>query len=150
MLSRAWKFLTLRSYLLKHKYYCNFRIFVRILFSHIALRHIPPVKNSQLGHDLPTSVNDIVITLFREGFIFTKLRIREVLRKLNTRENFWIYSNKIWRRRSCSLNSIFMAIWWVDHMEYSTGWITQWLKLEEAMLMGPSRVKKTWEFVLKT
>ena len=32
-------------------------------------------------------VKDIVISPFREGFVFTKLRICEVSRKLNTSEN---------------------------------------------------------------
>ena len=44
-------------------------------------RHICDVKNSRLGHDLHISVNDRVISPFREGFIFMKLRIREVSRK---------------------------------------------------------------------
>ena len=43
---------------------------------------------------LTISVNDRVITLFREGLIFTKVRICEVSRKLNSRENFQIYSSK--------------------------------------------------------
>ena len=38
-------------------------------------------KNSQLGHDLPISVNDSVFLAFREDFIFTKLHICEVSRK---------------------------------------------------------------------
>ena len=37
-----------------------------------------------------TSVNDSVILSFREGFILTKNRIREVLQKQNARENVWI------------------------------------------------------------
>ena len=44
-------------------------------------RHIYHVINSRLWHDLPTSVNDRVISPFREGFNFTKLRYSEVLRK---------------------------------------------------------------------
>ena len=36
-------------------------------------RHICEVKNSRLWHDLPISVNDRVISPFRESFIFTKL-----------------------------------------------------------------------------
>ena len=38
-------------------------------------------KNSRLGHDLPASVNDRVISPFREGFIFAKLCRCEVSRK---------------------------------------------------------------------
>ena len=45
-------------------------------------------------HDLPVSVNDRVISPFRKCFLFTKLRICKVLRKLNPRENFRIYSIK--------------------------------------------------------
>ena len=37
------------------------------------------VKNSRLRQDLPVSINDRVILPFREGFIFTKLPICEVL-----------------------------------------------------------------------
>ena len=40
-------------------------------------RHICDVKNSQLGHDLPSSVNDRMISLFSQGFIFTKLVSRK-------------------------------------------------------------------------
>ena len=55
----------------------NLEIFVRILFLLIALRHICHVKNSRLGHDLPTSLNDRVILTFCDGLIFTKLQFRE-------------------------------------------------------------------------
>ena len=51
-------------------------------FANIVKRHICNVKNSLLGHDLPTLVHDRVILPFREGFIFTKLRICEVSRKI--------------------------------------------------------------------
>ena len=37
-----------------------------------------PGKKSGLGHDLPTSVNDRVISSFFEGFLFTKLSYCEV------------------------------------------------------------------------
>ena len=49
----------------------NSEIFARILFSRIALKDMPicVVENSQLWHDLATSVNDRVISPFREGFI---------------------------------------------------------------------------------
>ena len=36
-------------------------------------RHICYIKNLRLEHDLPISVNNKVISAFREGFIFTKL-----------------------------------------------------------------------------
>ena len=58
------------------QYTGNSEIFARILFSRIALkRHICDVNNSCLGQDLPISVNDRVISPFREGLIFTKLFI---------------------------------------------------------------------------
>ena len=44
-------------------------------------RHICDVKNFQLGHDLPISVNDILILLFREDFIFTNFHQSKLLRK---------------------------------------------------------------------
>ena len=44
-------------------------------------RHICDAKKSRPVHDLPISVNDRVISTFRQGFIFAKLRICEVLRK---------------------------------------------------------------------
>ena len=44
-------------------------------------RHICEVLKSQLEHDLPTSVNDIVILPFRESFIFVKLHSHEVSQK---------------------------------------------------------------------
>ena len=50
------------------------------------------VINSWLGHELPISVNDRMISPFCEGFIFTKLPICEVSRKWNPCKNFWIYS----------------------------------------------------------
>ena len=40
-------------------------------------RHICDVKNSQLGHDLPISVNDRVISPFANGFIFAYGKFRE-------------------------------------------------------------------------
>ena len=51
-------------------------------------RHINDVKNSRLGHDLPTSVNDIVISPFREGifsrnFAYAKFRENKTLVKIS-------------------------------------------------------------------
>ena len=57
----------------------NFR--ENFIFAKSVKRHICDFHNPQLGHDLPISVNDRVISTFREDFIFTKLRICEVLRK---------------------------------------------------------------------
>ena len=48
------------------------------IFAKSVKRHICDVKNSRLGRDLPTSVNDIAMSPFHEDFIFTKLRICEV------------------------------------------------------------------------
>ena len=49
----------------------NYDFFARILFPRIALKDIfAKLKNSQLAHGLPTSVNDRVIPPFRKGFIF--------------------------------------------------------------------------------
>ena len=47
---------------------------MRILFSRISLKDIICyINNSGLGHDLPKSVNNRVISPFCKGFIFTKL-----------------------------------------------------------------------------
>ena len=54
--------------------YCksgNFR--ENFIFANSVKRHICDAKNLRLGHDLPISVNDRVISPFREDFIFTKL-----------------------------------------------------------------------------
>ena len=48
---------------------CNF------IFANSIKRHICDAKKSRLGHDLPSSVNNRMILLFRVGFIFTKLSI---------------------------------------------------------------------------
>ena len=56
------------------------------------------MKNSRLRKDLPISINDRVTLTFREGFIFTQLRICEVSRKLSPRKNFRIYSIDIRKR----------------------------------------------------
>ena len=62
--------------------YCRFGNFrENFIFANSIKRHISDVKNSPIRQDLPLSVNDIVILPFREGFIFTKLRICEVSRK---------------------------------------------------------------------
>ena len=63
-------------------YTVDSEIFARIFFfANSIKRHISDVKNSQLRQDLPISINDRVILPFREGFIFTKLRMCEVSRK---------------------------------------------------------------------
>ena len=67
----------------------NPEIFARILFSRIALKDISVTLNirARLGKDLLASVNDRVISPFREEFIFTKLREKKPC------ENFRIFSN---------------------------------------------------------
>ena len=63
-------------------HYSKFRFFcVGILFSRIALKDIfATLKIRELGHGLPTSVNERVISAFREGLIFTKLPICEKMK----------------------------------------------------------------------
>ena len=62
--------------------YCKFGNFREgLIFANSVKRHICDIKKSRLEHDLPTSVNDRVISKFREGFTFPKLRNREVSRK---------------------------------------------------------------------
>ena len=46
-------------------------------------RHNCDVKNTQLVHVLPTSVNSKVISLFREGFISMKLRENKFFAKIS-------------------------------------------------------------------
>ena len=48
------------------------------IFTISAKRHICDAKSLRLGHDLPISVNDRVLSPFREDFIFAKLRMCEV------------------------------------------------------------------------
>ena len=75
--------------------YCKFANFrENFIFANSAKRHICDVKKSRTGQDLPISVNDRVISSICKGLIFTKLRICEVSRKLNSRENFRIYSTE--------------------------------------------------------
>ena len=62
--------------------YCRFGNFrENFIFAHIIKIHISDLKKSRLRQDLPILINDRVILPFREGFIFTKLRIYEVSRK---------------------------------------------------------------------
>ena len=65
--------------------YCKFGNFgENFIFANSVISHICDVKNSRLGHDLPFSVNDRMISPFREGYIFTN--------KQNPREIFRTYS----------------------------------------------------------
>ena len=60
-----------------HVRYCKFGNFRENLFSRIALKDIFATKKKlRLERELhvPTSVNERVISQFREGFIFMKLR----------------------------------------------------------------------------
>ena len=62
--------------------YCKFGNFRdNFIFVNSVKRHICDVKKSRLGHELPISVQDRVITPVREDLIFTKFRICEVLQK---------------------------------------------------------------------
>ena len=62
--------------------YCEFRNFRQdFIFAYKVKRHTCHAKKSQLGHDLHTSVNDRVISPFREGFILPKLRTGEISRR---------------------------------------------------------------------
>ena len=62
--------------------YCKFGNFREIfIFASSVKRHICHVKKSRLRYDLPSSDRDKEFSVFREGFIFAKLRIREVSRK---------------------------------------------------------------------
>ena len=59
--------------------YCKFGTFREdFIFANNVKRHTCDVKTSRLGHGLLISVNERVISPFREDFIFTKLRICEV------------------------------------------------------------------------
>ena len=62
--------------------YCRFGNFHKnFIFANSIKRHNSDVKNSRLRQDLHLSINERVILPFREGFIFTKLRLCEVLAK---------------------------------------------------------------------
>ena len=58
--------------------YCNFKHFrENLILANNANRHVCEVKISGREHDIPKSVKDIVISPFREGFIFAKLYIED-------------------------------------------------------------------------
>ena len=62
--------------------HCRFRnVRENFILANNIKRHISDVKKSRLRQDLPISINDRVKLPFREGFIFTELRICEVSRK---------------------------------------------------------------------
>ena len=62
--------------------YCKLKIFRKNLnFTNSVKREFFHIKNSPLGHDLPILVKDTMISPFREGFMFMKLRLCEVSRK---------------------------------------------------------------------
>ena len=65
---------------------------LEIFAMRISLQDIFATLKMRDLREFPTIVNDRVILPFREGFIFAKLRIREVLQKYNLRENFQIHS----------------------------------------------------------
>ena len=56
--------------------YCKFGIFrENFIFANSVKRHICHAQSSRKRHDLNVSINNRLNSLFREGFIFTKLRI---------------------------------------------------------------------------
>ena len=64
-------------------HYCKFRNFPEnFIFANSNKRHVCNVKNSLLGHDLPTSVNDSDFAISR-GFTFTKLLEIKTLTKIS-------------------------------------------------------------------
>ena len=69
--------------------YCKFGNFrEHFIFATSVKRHICDVKNSRLGYDLPTSVNDRVILPFREVFFsrkfaYAKFRENKTLAKIS-------------------------------------------------------------------
>ena len=63
-------------------YYCRFGNFrENFIFANSVKRHICDAQSWRQRHDLNVSVNNRLNLIFREGFIFTKLRICEVSRK---------------------------------------------------------------------
>ena len=63
--------------------YCKFGNFrENFIFANSKKRYICDIKNSRLRHDLPSLVKDRMISLFREGFIFTKRRILAKIKPL--------------------------------------------------------------------
>ena len=59
--------------------FVNLEIFENLISKKsVKKKPIRDIKNLRLEHDLPVSLNNRVILLFRESFIFMKLRICEV------------------------------------------------------------------------
>ena len=79
--------------------YCKIRNFCEnFIFANSIKRHIYHVKNSQLGHDLPASVNERVILTYSEGIIFTnfayaKFHEIKTLAKISEFTVFFIIKN---------------------------------------------------------
>ena len=61
------------------------------IFANGDKRYICYVKNSRLEHDLPSSVNDRAISPFREGFLFSKLRLFRDNKILTKISEFTVY-----------------------------------------------------------
>ena len=61
-----------------HSYHENGNFRENFIFANSVKRNVCDVKNLQLEHGLPTSVNGRVIWPFCEGFIFMKLCIPEI------------------------------------------------------------------------
>ena len=63
---------------------CKFGNFCEnVIFANSVIRHICHVKNSRLGHDLPTSVNDRVRHLARRNFASNFAKIKPSRKFLN-------------------------------------------------------------------
>ena len=67
-------------------------------FANSVKRHICRIKNPLLGHDLSSSVNNRVISLFRAGFIFMKLHRSAKFRENKTVAKFC--KSTVWLRLS--------------------------------------------------
>ena len=69
--------------------YCKSKNFLEnFIFVNSAKRYIWDIKNLRLGHDLPRSVNDRVISAFRKDFVFmnfayTKFHENKTLAKIS-------------------------------------------------------------------
>ena len=95
------------SLLHRYKSYCKLEnVRENLIFTNNIERHICDVKKSRTGHDLPISVNDRVISPIHKALIFTKLRICEVLQKLNSHKNFQIYSSSRWVQAPVQVRSL--------------------------------------------
>ena len=111
--------------------YCKSGNFI---FANNVKRRICHAKNLRLGYDFPISVNNRVISPFCKDFIFTKLRICKVSRKLNPHENFQIYSSwaMTWHDKTSKMSmsqaktqiSLGILPVWLEYL-LCTKWVTK-------------------------